>query len=84
MVFDPMQMVIPFGQHAVVAIDPDEIPSQVPIRVCHFPPGISKWNRIEHQKFCPITQDWRSRPFVCHKVIVKLIVNTATQPRPKI
>ncbi len=51
----------------------------IPIRVCHFPPGTSKWNKIEHRMFCHITQNWRGRPLVSHEVIVNLIANTATQ-----
>ena len=48
------------------------------IQVCHFPPGTSKWNKIEHRMFSHITQNWRGRPLVSHEVIVKLIANTAT------
>jgi len=50
----------------------------MPIHVCHFPPGISKWNKIEHRMFCHITQNWRGRPLVSHEVILNLIANTAT------
>jgi len=39
------------------------------IRVCHFPPGTSKWNKIEH-RLCFITMNWRSRPLISHEVIV--------------
>ena len=49
------------------------------IYVCHFPPGTSKWNKIEHRMFCHITQNWRGRPLVSHDVIVNLIANTVTQ-----
>jgi hypothetical protein len=49
------------------------------IRVCHFPPGASKWNKIEHRMFSYITQNWRGRPLVSHEVIINLIANTATQ-----
>jgi hypothetical protein len=52
---------------------------QMPICVCHFPPGTSKWNKIEHRMFCHITQNWRGRPLISHEVIVNLIANTATQ-----
>jgi hypothetical protein len=48
------------------------------IKVCHFPPGTSKWNKIEHRMFCHITQNWRGRPLVSHKVIVNLIGSTTT------
>lgn len=51
----------------------------LPIHVCHFPPGTSKWNKIEHRMFCHITQNWRGRPLSSHDVIVNLIAATATQ-----
>ena len=57
---------------------------QMSIRVCHFPPGTSKWNKIEHRMFCHITQNWRGRPLISHEVIVNLIANTATQQGLKI
>jgi hypothetical protein len=50
----------------------------VRITVCHFPPGTSKWNKIEHRMFCHITQNWRGRPLLTHDVIVNLIANTTT------
>src|SRR4051794_2370034 len=57
---------------------------ELPIHVCHFPPGTSKWNKIEHRMFCHITQNWRGRPLVSHEVIIHLIANTATQTGLKI
>ncbi len=51
----------------------------MPIHVCHFPPGTSKWNKIEHRMFCHITQNWRGRPLVSHEVIINLIANTTTK-----
>src|SRR5437867_12922036 len=51
---------------------------------CHFPPGTSKWNKIEHRMFCHITQNWRGRPLISHDVIVHLIANTVTQQGLKI
>lgn len=48
------------------------------VRVCHFPPGTSKWNKIEHRLFCHITENWRGRPLVSREVIVNLIANTTT------
>jgi hypothetical protein len=48
------------------------------VQVSHFPPGTSKWNKIEHRMFCHITQNWRGRPLVSHEIIVQLIANTAT------
>jgi hypothetical protein len=56
----------------------------LPIQVSHFPPGTSKWNKIEHRMFCHITQNWRGRPLVSHEVIVNLIANTTTQAGLKI
>jgi hypothetical protein len=49
------------------------------IAVCHFPPGTSKWNKIEHRMFCHITQNWRGRPLMSHAVIVNLIGSTRTR-----
>jgi hypothetical protein len=49
------------------------------LTVCHFPPGTSKWNKIEHRMFCHITQNWRGRPLVSHEVIIKLIGSTTTR-----
>jgi len=48
------------------------------IAACHFPPGTSKWNKIEHRLFSHITCNWRSRPLVSHEVVVNLIANTTT------
>jgi hypothetical protein len=50
------------------------------IRVCHFPPGTSKWNKIEHRLFSFISMNWRGRPLVSHEVIVNLIASTTTRP----
>jgi len=49
------------------------------ITVCHFPPGTSKWNKIEHRLFCQISQNWRAKPLVDLQTIVELIGNTKTQ-----
>lgn len=49
------------------------------IRVCHFPPGTSKWNKIEHRMFSFITMNWRAQPLVSHEVIVNLIAGTKTR-----
>ncbi len=51
----------------------------IPVRVCHLPPGTSKWNKIGHRMFCHITQNWRGRPLVSHEVIIQLIANTTAQ-----
>jgi hypothetical protein len=55
------------------------------IGVSHFPPGTSKWNKIEHRLFCHITENWRGRPLVDHQTIVQLIgsVRTTTGLRVK-
>jgi hypothetical protein len=49
------------------------------IMVCHFPPGTSQWNKIEHRMFSHISMNWRGRPLISHEVIVNLIANTTTQ-----
>jgi hypothetical protein len=49
------------------------------ITVCHFPPGTSKWNKIEHRMFCHITKNWRGKPLLSHAVVVNLIGNTKTK-----
>jgi hypothetical protein len=49
------------------------------IMVCHFPPGTSKWNKIEHRMFSHISMNWRGRPLISHEVMVNLIANTTTQ-----
>ena len=48
------------------------------VTVCHFPPGTSKWNKIEHRLFCYISQNWRGRPLLSLQVIVSLIGTTRT------
>jgi len=48
------------------------------LTVCHFPPGTSKWNKIEHRMFCHITENWRGRPLISRAVIVNLIGSTTT------
>jgi Rhodopirellula transposase DDE domain len=49
------------------------------LTVCHFPPGTSKWNKIEHRLFCHVTHNWRGRPLTSYAVIVQLIGNTKTR-----
>ena len=49
------------------------------IAVCHFPPGTSKWNKIEHRLFSAISQNWRGKPLVSHEVVVNLISATTTR-----
>ena len=54
------------------------------IRVSHFPPGTSKWNKIEHRLFSFITMNWRGRPLISHEVIVQLIASTKTRSGLKV
>src|SRR4051794_30911591 len=49
------------------------------ITVCHFPPGTSKWNKIEHRLFSQITMNWRGRPLTSHQVVVQTIAATTTR-----
>ena len=49
------------------------------IKVHHYPPGTSKWNKIEHRMFCHITQNWRSRPLIDRAAVVELIAATTTK-----
>jgi hypothetical protein len=52
---------------------------ELKLRVCHFPPGTSKWNKIEHRLFSYITSNWRGQPLVSHEAIVNLIASTTTK-----
>jgi hypothetical protein len=54
------------------------------ITVVHYPPGTSKWNRIEHRMFSFISMNWRGRPLVSYRTIVELISNTTTAKGLKI
>lgn len=49
------------------------------VTICHFPPGTSKWNKVEHRLFSHISMNWRGRPLISHQVIVKLIGETTTR-----
>jgi hypothetical protein len=49
------------------------------VTVCHYPPGTSKWNKIEHRMFSFITMNWRGRPLVSYRTIVELISATETK-----
>ena len=49
------------------------------VHVCHYPPGTSKWNKIEHRLFCHITQNWRARPLTDRIAVVELIAATSTK-----
>lgn len=50
----------------------------IEITVCHFPPGTSKWNKVEHRLFSAISMNWRGRPLTSHQVMVELIAATST------
>ncbi len=52
--------------------------SGLEITICHFPPGTSKWNKIEHRLFCHITRTWRARPLTSYEVVVNTIAATTT------
>jgi hypothetical protein len=54
------------------------------LHVCHFPPGTSKWNKIEHRLFNFITQNWRGRPLTSYQVIVNLIAKTTSKKGLKV
>jgi transposase len=49
------------------------------ISVCHFPPGTSKWNKIEHRLFSFISQNWRGKPLISHEIIINLIAATTSK-----
>src|SRR3984893_2930101 len=56
----------------------------IPITICHLPPGTSKWNKIEHRLFSFITSNWRGKPLISHQVIVQLIGATTTKASLKV
>lgn len=58
--------------------------TQLPISVCHFPPGTSKWNKIEHRLFSFISQNWKGEPLVSYETIVQLIAGTKTSTGLKV
>lgn len=49
------------------------------VHVCHFPPGTSKWNKIEHKMFSYISKNWRGRPLITRETVVQLIGHTRTK-----
>ena len=51
----------------------------IEVEVCHFPPGTSKWNNIEHRLFCHITRTWRGEPLESYEIVVQLIGSTRTE-----
>jgi hypothetical protein len=51
----------------------------IELAVCHYPPGCSKWNKIEHRLFCQITENWRGKPLISRIAVVDLIASTTTK-----
>lgn len=62
-------------------IEPQKLSDEtgLTLEVCHFPPGTSKWNKIEHRLFCHITQTWRGKPLTGRLAVVELIAATTTK-----
>jgi Rhodopirellula transposase DDE domain len=58
--------------------------TDMPIKVRHYPPGTSKWNKIEHRLFCYITQNWRAKPLTSRAAVVELIAATTTKTGLKV
>jgi transposase len=54
------------------------------IEVCHFPPGTSKWNKIEHRLFCHVTRNWKGQPLETFEIVVNLIGSTTTEAGLKV
>jgi len=54
------------------------------IEVCHFPPGTSKWNKIEHRLFCHVTRNWQGQPLETYEIVVNLIGSTTTKSGLKV
>ena len=51
----------------------------LPIVVCHFPSGTSKWNKVEHRMFSAISMNWRGRPLASHQIVINLISSTTNK-----
>jgi hypothetical protein len=54
------------------------------LQICHYPPGTSKWNKIEHKLFCHIAQTWRGKPLTSRETVVELIASTKTNTGLKV
>jgi hypothetical protein len=73
------------GDHPSVLSSDDDAkpPAARPVAssapVCHYPPGTSKWNKIEHKLFCHITQTWRGKPLTSRQTVVELIASTTSR-----
>jgi len=57
---------------------------KLPITVCHYPPGTSKWNKIEHRLFSFVSMNWKGRPLVSYEAVVNLIGSTTTRSGLKV
>ena len=57
---------------------------KLPVTVCHYPPGTSKWNKIEHRLFSFVSMNWKGRPLVSYEAIVNLIESTKTRSGLKV
>jgi hypothetical protein len=57
---------------------------KIKLTVCHFPPGTSKWNKVEHRLFSYISKNWRGRPLVTYRTIIQLIASTTTKTGLKV
>jgi transposase len=64
---------------AAFAVESLALKTGLKVTVCHFPPGTSKWNKIEHRLFSHITHNWRGRPLTSHEVVVQTIAATTTR-----
>ena len=51
----------------------------IPVTVCHYPPGTSKWNKIEHRMFSFISMNWKGKPLVSYETVIQLIGSTETK-----
>jgi hypothetical protein len=58
--------------------------TKLQLHISHFPPGTSKWNKIEHKMFCYISKNWRGRPLISIETVIMLISNTVTSKGLKI
>jgi len=60
------------------------LPNEIEVTVCHFPPGTSKWNKIEHRLFSNISMNWKGQPLVGCETVVQLIGALTTKTGLKV
>ena len=70
---------VPYGRVSRPSPTPSTPRPPLDITVCHYPPGTSKWNKVEHRLFSLISTDWRGRPLSDYQVIVETIAATTTE-----